>query len=580
MPAALVFVVAFAAYASTAQASIGWLDAPEITAAAACLGVPHSPGEPTVVLVGRAVQALVPVGDLALRMSLASALAGAAAAAIVCLVLAQLVGRAAPELAPRGRTAIAAGLALSLAFADAVWLQASRPEVYALAFLGLALALHLALTTPPGEAPPAGVFAGVGLAVGLAAATHHFIALTVAAPLGLWLVARRPPLRRVALGVAGALLGLAAFVYLPLRAARDPLVNWGDPDSLGRFLWTVSARAFQKSMAGGHADPLAVDAAQTAGALVVALGPALVLVALIGLYVSLRERRLRGVGALLLGVIMLGAGGRALLGFDWDNPDARGYLLPSALAITALAALGLATVAARVARPAASTLVAALALLAPLWGLTQNATARAAAREDAASDAWVAQLTADAPVRGVIVTSYFETAFQLWAATVVDGARPDALHVDRSFAGYPGMIELAAARAPELAQAVRAPLAVGHPTPLAALDALARPVAFELSGTLDRAALARLAPGGFWARLVAPGAAPDDAAMAAAERARPPIDGAAPAAVIWHEFARAQAACALGHRVAADAIFGRLAAALPTDSLLAEARKQCLAPPP
>ena len=50
--APLVALVAFALYALTASPALGWLDAPEFAAAAASLGVSHSPGHPLVALVG------------------------------------------------------------------------------------------------------------------------------------------------------------------------------------------------------------------------------------------------------------------------------------------------------------------------------------------------------------------------------------------------------------------------------------------------------------------------------------------------------------------------------------------------
>ncbi|MGZ3442447.1 MAG: protein O-mannosyl-transferase family, partial [Polyangia bacterium] len=57
-----------------------WLDSSELAAAAWGLGVAHPPGHPLPSLLGRACT-LVPLGSIAFRVGLASALAGAAAAA-------------------------------------------------------------------------------------------------------------------------------------------------------------------------------------------------------------------------------------------------------------------------------------------------------------------------------------------------------------------------------------------------------------------------------------------------------------------------------------------------------------------
>jgi tetratricopeptide (TPR) repeat protein len=42
-----------------------------------------------------------------------------------------------------------------------------------------------------------------------------------------------------------ALAGLAIYAYLPIAAARAPLLNWGDPHTLQRFWWHITGRQFQ-----------------------------------------------------------------------------------------------------------------------------------------------------------------------------------------------------------------------------------------------------------------------------------------------------------------------------------------------
>jgi hypothetical protein len=570
--AALVFAVAFTAYAWTASPSIGTLDAPELTAAAACLGVPHSPGEPTVAMVGRAAQ-LLPVGDLSLRMSVASGLAGALAAALLSIALARILAFAAPAAAPRAREVVAASGALALAFSDAAWLQAARPEVYALTLCWVAAALVF-VTADLGRKPRAGAVFGAGLAIGLGGATHHFIVLGFALPVAGWLLARRPGWRALAWGGAGTLLGLLAYVYLPLRALHDPLVNWGDPRTLGRLAWTISARAFQKALApGAHVRPFVDDLGQTAGAMLLALGP-LLLLALLGKLGGLRARSTRGLTLTVGAIIALGVLSRAALGFDWDNPDARGYLLPAVLGGVVLATLGAAVVMETLAHAGRSSWsMAVICAALPLWGLCTAAPERVVAAADRSADRWASVLAATPPPRAVVVTSYFETAFQLWALAVVDGARPDVQELDRGFAAYPGMIETTARRLPDLAALVRSPLSGGHPTPLAAIEGLARPVLFELADSLDAPLVRHLDPGPFWARYVQ--TPPDDATLAARERLRPPLAPGAPAGALWHELARARSACLVGHSRTAAVDFARLAAALPDDELVAAERARC-----
>src|SRR5205085_9997349 len=88
--------------------------------------------------------------------------------------------------------------------------------------------------------------AAAALLVGLALANHHLLALAAALPL--LLLIRRPRAAPLALVLGVLALALGTYLWLPLRARAAPLVNWGDPQTFDRFLWVVTARAFQKSV--------------------------------------------------------------------------------------------------------------------------------------------------------------------------------------------------------------------------------------------------------------------------------------------------------------------------------------------
>jgi hypothetical protein len=573
MPALVVFVVAFGAYAWTAAPAAGWLDSPEFVAAASTLGVPHSPGHPVPVLLARAAQ-LLPFGDADLRVALASALAVAAAAALLTLAVERLAARVAPEASPGLRAAMAGSAGLAFAASGAAWLQAVRAEVYGSEIATLALALVL-LLADQGRPPRRGL-AAAALALGLGLANHHYMTLVFAAPLAVWALAGRPGWRAVAASTLATLGGLVAYAYLPLRALRDPLVDWGDPDTPARFVWTVSARAFQKSLgAGQHAvDTRAADALQVAASLVEQVSPLGMLLVLVGAYVLVRRRDARGVALALVGVIVCTAGGRALLGFDFDNPDALGYLLPALLAAFVLAGAGLCALVPTLRRAAPLLVLAAFATVA--WQVSAHA-ANASRRRAESGDVWTHALVASLPPRAVLVTSYFETSFQLAEIVAVEHARPDVIVYDRGFATYPGVAEAARRRFPELAPAIDAGLRVGLPTPEAALATLARtrPVFFELAPTLD----ANVTSVGLLARF---GAAvePSNAAAAAEDAMRTlerrlPLDADARRALVWHEFLRARLACTKGEPAVAAPAFARARRLDPDDPSLAALAVDC-----
>src|SRR5205823_1388276 len=151
---------------------------------------------------------------------------------------------------------------------------------------------------------------------------HHLLALMWLAPAFLMVCLRRPPLHTLQRTVCAGMLGFATWVYLPLRAARHPLIDWGAPTTLRRFYWTVSAQAFQKSLDRAEAS----DAGTVLGALSAQLHPVGLLLGLGGAYLLFRLPRLRAIGLCLLCAAALTTAAPGLVGFDVANPDAYGYL--------------------------------------------------------------------------------------------------------------------------------------------------------------------------------------------------------------------------------------------------------------
>src|SRR5262249_44864206 len=120
----------FAVYALGACRTIYVGDSGELVTAVALLGIPHPPGYPPYVLLGKAWELLLPLGSVAFRMSLLSA----AAAAAACGALYAL-GRSLSL-----RPFAAAFSAAMLAVVPSFWAEANIQRVYALNALFVVLA--------------------------------------------------------------------------------------------------------------------------------------------------------------------------------------------------------------------------------------------------------------------------------------------------------------------------------------------------------------------------------------------------------------------------------------------------------
>ena len=253
LAAAIASALVFALYLLTLAPSAALWDAGEYVAAAYELGIPHPPGNPLFVLVGRVASILPVAPNVAMRLNVLTAAAGAVAAGIWFLVAVRVAGRWLPE---RWQHVVAGALATLIgATAFTVWNQSVVSEkVYTLALLGIALVSWLVvrwLENPDG--PGAGrtlVLAAYLLGLGYA---NHMIGIIAAPALLVAVLAKRPSMvRRWRLLLAGAgaiLLGMTPFATQPIRAAHFPAVNEGEVTACAtelRFECTFTTKTWER----------------------------------------------------------------------------------------------------------------------------------------------------------------------------------------------------------------------------------------------------------------------------------------------------------------------------------------------
>ena len=249
MVAGVVFLVSLGVYAATLSRSVEWGDSGELTAAAYVLGVPHAPGYPLLMLLGR-LASLVPLSSVVVRVNVLNAVFAAAAASLTSAV--------ALRLGCRWLGALIAGLAL--AFSQVFWSQALAFEVYSLSAMMLAVLLLLALRWA--DSGRGGALFVLAFVYVLGMSTHLLLVAFAPAFLAfLWAEANKrrmkmlsgeEPLADSGRGVrssrlapflwaaGGVILGAAIYLYLPLRAAAEPPINLGHPDTWRDFVRVVT----------------------------------------------------------------------------------------------------------------------------------------------------------------------------------------------------------------------------------------------------------------------------------------------------------------------------------------------------
>lgn len=301
-------------------------DGGDLTASSFTLGISHPTGYPLYMVLGK-LFALVPVGDVAFRYNLFSAVSAGGAVFVTALLVC--------ELTRCGAAGLLAGV--TTGFLYVVWTQSVIAEVYALGlFFQVLLLLAAFRWSATGDAR---WFLTVGFGAGLAAA-HHLSSVFVAAPAFVYcLVAGRgrPAVRRLALGSMGlALAGVAFYAYLPVRAAASPALNWGDPSTWPAFVAHVTGRLYRPHLFGVPvaALPERLLAFGVFAALELFLSVLWTPVGVVALV-----RRHGGFAALLGSVAAL----NLALNIRYDVGDLWNFLLPAFLVSAVVAGVGMGT---------------------------------------------------------------------------------------------------------------------------------------------------------------------------------------------------------------------------------------------
>ena len=216
----LIPVLALGLYLFTAYPEPGWIDSGELAAVAHTLGIAHPPGSPLYVLLTRLMVVVLPGSFFPLTFLSALAVF----AGLVLLTRLPLL-----EAAPL-KISAGAVTALIMAMAPTIWKQAIINEVYAVQFF--MYCLFLFLWSRPESAkniPLLSYLAGLTFAV-------HQSAIFLAP----FLLERIWPYRRrlsAWMGMlAGGLFGVTIYLYMPIRSALKPILDWGGTDRWSAFI--------------------------------------------------------------------------------------------------------------------------------------------------------------------------------------------------------------------------------------------------------------------------------------------------------------------------------------------------------
>jgi hypothetical protein len=260
-------VFGFAVYLRTLAPTVTFIDSGELASDVSMLGIAHPTGYPLFTLLGWLVVRL-PFGWRTIFQLNVLAAAYCAAALFFffrsfLLLLSQTSNGGKSPLDRSAKSlnvtlAAAATSTITLAFSSTYWSQALSIEVYSLHLLLLSLVFSFFLKSILGgdglvdseekNTQSEASWYGFAFFLGLSFTNHMTTILLAPGIVYLFFATHtfstQSWLKLFRAGVP-FVLGLSVYLYLPIRAAENPVLNWGNPATLERFWWHVTGKQYR-----------------------------------------------------------------------------------------------------------------------------------------------------------------------------------------------------------------------------------------------------------------------------------------------------------------------------------------------
>jgi tetratricopeptide (TPR) repeat protein len=339
----LVFLISFGIYLNTLLPTVGFHDSGELIAVSYLLGIAHPPGYPLYCLLGKLWMSIVPVGNIAYRMNIASALCASLACMMVYFITLKVVSEKGNNLTSRISFLIPAVVsALTLAFATTFWTQAVIAEKYTLNALFATLLIFILLKWQEtvNEYKNTKFYLYLfAFTIGLSF-THHFqtlflipgsiLLITILlircfrhdlkdmnikikyhnnlilkhlfkfwAYIKSFFMTLIPYIKTLVFMLLLFIIPLCIWFYLPLQASQDPPLNWGSPDTMDRFIRHITTKDFRGYISSSPAQILNRITLHITHFFTHQFTIFLVIIGLIGIFFLIKNKRLTCIFLLL-----------------------------------------------------------------------------------------------------------------------------------------------------------------------------------------------------------------------------------------------------------------------------------------
>ncbi len=236
-------------YFNTLAPSVVHIDSGELAAVQALLGIAHPTGYPLFTVAGNLFAKLPLFSTVIRRLNFLAMLWVLSGLVFFMLAARRAVRREGGEdRHGEPQTAAVCGAGFLLAFSRTFWIQSASIEVYSLHILLMGMTLWAAIPLVCENRPTLKRWIAVAFLLGLSFSNHMTTLFLLPGLAYLWI--SRMGLKPAALKKMGLCVLVAAaaaitvYLYMPVRAAQHPVLNWGNPVHWDGFMRHVTGRQY------------------------------------------------------------------------------------------------------------------------------------------------------------------------------------------------------------------------------------------------------------------------------------------------------------------------------------------------
>ena len=247
-----VFIIILGVYLYTIAPTVSFWDTGEFIASSHILGVPHPPGTPFFVLLGRIFDIIIPFREVAKRINFLSTLSTAIAGGFLYLVILRVIQRFRENRGkrlPLSTHLISVFAAVGAGFSYSVWDSSVETEVYATSILILILCLWLTRHWDEhrGERGDNNFLLLLIYLIFLSFGVHLLPLLLIPGILVFIIMTDAKVLKNpklIGMAIVLVVIGVSTYLYLIVRAHANPPINEVNPTTASELMDVILRRQY------------------------------------------------------------------------------------------------------------------------------------------------------------------------------------------------------------------------------------------------------------------------------------------------------------------------------------------------